>query len=153
LATQEKKQRLIDELVEQGKAKGKLTTKEINDVLEELEFDMEQIDRRTKRWKASTSTCCENLPSPSTSKRPMSNEQDLEVTLSAEGINIDDPVKVYLKEIGPRASADPRGGGAACHAYGRGRPQCPQAPFGSEPAPCGEHREAFMWAAACSSWT
>ena len=31
---------------------------------------------------------------------PMLNNEDLEVSLSAEGISIDDPVKVYLKEIG-----------------------------------------------------
>ena len=44
MAAQEKKT-LIRDLVEQGKAKGKLTTKELNDALEELDFDVDQMDK------------------------------------------------------------------------------------------------------------
>jgi RNA polymerase primary sigma factor len=101
LATQEKKQRLIDDLVEQGKQKGKLTTKEINDVLEELEFDMEQIDKLYDTLENLNIDVMENMAqSIDLELAPVSTDQDLEVALSAEGINIDDPVKVYLKEIG-----------------------------------------------------
>jgi RNA polymerase primary sigma factor len=100
LATQEKKQRLIDDLVEQGKTKGKLTTKEINDVLEELEFDMEQIDKLYDTLEALNIEVMENLSNTADDFTVTTTNQDLEVALSAEGINIDDPVKVYLKEIG-----------------------------------------------------
>ena len=41
----ENKKGLIKELLEQGKATGKLTTKQINDVLEEVDFDVEEIDK------------------------------------------------------------------------------------------------------------
>ena len=101
MATQEKKQRLIDDLVEQGKAKNKLTTKEINDVLEELEFDMEQIDKLYDTLEVLNIDVVENLAQAIDMDivTPSANV-DLEVALSAEGINIDDPVKVYLKEIG-----------------------------------------------------
>ena len=34
----------IESLLEQGKATGKLTTKEITDVLEETDFDVDQMD-------------------------------------------------------------------------------------------------------------
>ena len=101
MATQEKKQRLIDELVELGKSKGKLTTKEINDVLEELEFDMDQIDRLYETLEGLNIEVLENLAQSLDAELPaVVSDQDLEVALSAEGINIDDPVKVYLKEIG-----------------------------------------------------
>lgn len=100
MATQEKKQRLIDDLVEQGKAKGKLTTKEINDVLEELEFDMEQIDKLYDTLESLNIDVMENLAGGGEEFATVNTNQDLEVSLSAEGINIDDPVKVYLKEIG-----------------------------------------------------
>ena len=39
------KKSVIRDLIESGKAKGKLTTKEINDALEELDFDVEQVDK------------------------------------------------------------------------------------------------------------
>ncbi len=41
----EKKSTAVADLMEQGKAKGKLTTKEITDALEELDFDAEQMDK------------------------------------------------------------------------------------------------------------
>ncbi len=101
MALQEKKQRLIDELVEQGKAKGKLTTKEINDMLEELEFDMDQVDKLYDMLDTQNIEVVENLAGTDADLLPqLSSNDDLEVALSAEGINIDDPVKVYLKEIG-----------------------------------------------------
>ncbi|WRS27103.1 RNA polymerase sigma factor RpoD [Oscillospiraceae bacterium MB08-C2-2] len=101
MAAQEKKQRLIDDLVEQGKAKGKLTTKEINDVLEELEFDMEQIDRLYDTLENLNIDVVENLAQTDADLNiSIVVNEDLESALSAEGINIDDPVKVYLKEIG-----------------------------------------------------
>ena len=100
MATQEKKVRLIDDLVEQGKRAGKLTTKEINDVLEELEFDMEQIDKLYDTLDSHNIDVVENLAQVDADAVPISSHEDLEVVLSAEGINIDDPVKVYLKEIG-----------------------------------------------------
>ena len=36
--------RTIESLMEQGKASGKLSTKEITDVLEELEYDVDQME-------------------------------------------------------------------------------------------------------------
>ena len=44
MATQDKKQ-VLKELLESGKQKGRLTTKEISDALEELDYDVEQVDK------------------------------------------------------------------------------------------------------------
>ena len=38
------KKTTIENLIERGKATGKLTTKEITDALEELDFDVDQMD-------------------------------------------------------------------------------------------------------------
>ena len=102
MASQEKKSRLIEELTELGKQRGKLTTKEINDFLEELEFDVEQIDRLYDTLESLNIEVIENLAQSIESDAAVAipAHEDLEVALSAEGINIDDPVKVYLKEIG-----------------------------------------------------
>ena len=39
------KKQVIKELIDKGKEKGRVTTKELNDVLEELDFDVEQVDK------------------------------------------------------------------------------------------------------------
>ena len=44
MANQDKKT-MMRELIEQGKRKGRLTTKEISDVLDEMDFDSDQLDK------------------------------------------------------------------------------------------------------------
>ena len=97
----EQKKMTIDALMEQGKATGKLTTKEITDVLDELDFDTDQL--------ASIIGSCEQLnieivddsvADDVLNDNDLNMSDDLEMTLSTEGIAIDDPVKIYLKEIG-----------------------------------------------------
>lgn len=99
----------IEKLMERGKATGELTTKEISDALEELDFDVDQLN--------SFYDTCDRLnikiiddTAPEISRKGGDADlvDDLEMALSTEGIAIDDPVKVYLKEIGrvPLLSSD-----------------------------------------------
>ena len=44
MAAKDKKS-VIRSLIENGKANGKLTTSEINDALEQLDFDVEKVDK------------------------------------------------------------------------------------------------------------
>ena len=46
------KKNTIDSLIEQGQANGRLTTKEITDALEELDFDVDQINSFYDRCEA-----------------------------------------------------------------------------------------------------
>ena len=96
MATQDKKQ-VLKELLESGKQKGRLTSKEISDALEELDYDVEQVDKLYDTFEAYNIEIVEDDGGESIA--PASNEE-LESVLSADGISIDDPVKVYLKEIG-----------------------------------------------------
>ena len=93
---------LLRNLIEQGKAKGKLTTKEINDVLEELDFDVEQMDKLYDTLEGYNVEIVEDMAPPVDLNFDLdiNEHEDLESVLTAEGINIDDPVKVYLKDIG-----------------------------------------------------
>ncbi|MGI5967581.1 MULTISPECIES: RNA polymerase sigma factor RpoD [Anaerotruncus] len=103
------KKNVLRDLLEAGKAKGKLTTKEISDALEELDYDVEQVDKMYDLLESNNVEIVEDMVTPvEEDLKDLGKTADLDVALAAEGINIDDPVKVYLKEIGrvPLLSAD-----------------------------------------------
>ena len=95
----EQKKVTIEALLEKGKVNGKLSEKEVFDVLEEQDFDLEQFLGRCEQLNIEII----NDSSMDTASRDSDislNADDLELSLSTEGIAIDDPVKIYLKEIG-----------------------------------------------------
>jgi len=104
MAAQEKKT-VIRDLIELGKSKGKLTTKEITDALEEMNFDVEKVDKLYEELEELNIEIIEDLEQDmdlDLNSIPSDNhsEDQEEEEVPAEGVNIDDPVKVYLKEIG-----------------------------------------------------
>ena len=98
------KKKIMENLLEHGKAGGKLTTKEINDALEKLDFDVEQIDRFYESCEEFHIEIIDDIMpddemvfiNPEDEIAP----EDIDIGLSTDGIAIDDPVKIYLKEIG-----------------------------------------------------
>lgn len=101
----ETKKNTMEALMEQGKTNGIITTKEIMDALENFE-DEEQIDDKIDTFYND----CKNLNIKIVEDYPLDADlssnidvptnDELELSLSTEGIAIDDPVKIYLKEIG-----------------------------------------------------
>ena len=88
----------IEALIEMGKSKGVLTYKEVMDTLDELELDSEQIERIYDRFEALNIDVVEEMEIPDDITSDISElESDLGNT---EGVAIDDPVRMYLKEIG-----------------------------------------------------
>ncbi|MBE6858363.1 MAG: RNA polymerase sigma factor RpoD [Ruminococcus sp.] len=98
----ENKKNTIEALMEQGKTNGKLTTKEITDALEELDFDVDQINTFYDNCETLNIEIVEDMNLDADLKIGLDSNltDDLEMALSTEGIAIDDPVKIYLKEIG-----------------------------------------------------
>jgi RNA polymerase primary sigma factor len=98
------KKTVIRELIEQGKSKGQLSTKEILDSLGELDFDPEQIEKFYDTLEAQGVEIIEDFADAPLDDIDLTSQidenEDMEAALSTEGIAIDDPVKVYLKEIG-----------------------------------------------------
>lgn len=88
----------LENLMEHGRQTGKLTAKEITDAFEELDFDSDQMDTFYETCSNSNIEIIDDF-SPETDSLK-GNVDDLENALSTEGISVDDPVKIYLKEIG-----------------------------------------------------
>ena len=101
MAAKDKKS-VIRSLIENGKANGKLTTSEINDALEQLDFDVEKVDKLYDTLESLNIDIVDDIDLSDLEGKDFDSEHDKddESLLSVDGINIDDPVKVYLKEIG-----------------------------------------------------
>ena len=105
------KKTVIRDLIELGKSKGQLSTKEILDALGELDFEPEQIEKFYDTLESQGVEIIEdfaNIPLEGLDI-PAGEGEDVEAALTTEGIAIDDPVKVYLQtETKPQRSAFPR---------------------------------------------
>ena len=94
-------EKAMETLMEQGRAHGKLTTTEINDVMEKLDLDVDQIDSFYDNCQSMNIDIIEDFDAESElALSDLNLQDDLGMALSTEGIAIDDPVKIYLKEIG-----------------------------------------------------
>lgn len=82
---------VVRKLIEKGKKTGSITEKEILDELQEIELSPEQIDKIYETLEGLNIEIMGEIE----------EEEETEVDLTVpEGIAIDDPVRMYLKEIG-----------------------------------------------------
>ena len=88
----------IEELIERGKAKGVLTYQEVMDTLSELELNSEQIERLYDRFEALNIDVVEEIEVPEDIGEEIAEIES--VATGTEGVAINDPVRMYLKEIG-----------------------------------------------------
>ena len=95
---------MLNELIELGKSKGKLTTQEIMDAMESVDFDPEQMDKLYETLENLNIEVVEDLIDVSFNDADFILEtpktEDVDGAATGELVSIDDPVKVYLKEIG-----------------------------------------------------
>lgn len=95
------KMAVVKRLIDKGKKAGTLTYKEIMDELEEVEITPEQIEKIYEVLESMGIDVIGDI------HEDASLEEDLDLSIP-EGIAIDDPVRMYLKEIGkvPLLSSD-----------------------------------------------
>ena len=96
------KKTLFNDLIELGKSKGKLTTQEIMDVMENLDFDPEQMDKLYEALEGFNVEVVDDFADVALADMDFATEttEVEDVDTAGDVISIDDPVKVYLKEIG-----------------------------------------------------
>ena len=94
----------IRSLIDTGRRAGKLTSSEISDAMEENGnvLDVEAMEKLYEELESNGIEIVDDTPVDVSSALPSSEEgaDDYEDGLTADGITIDDPVKVYLKEVG-----------------------------------------------------
>lgn len=94
----------VKRLIEKGKKNAMLTYKEIADALEEIELDAEQIDDIYLRLEDMGIDIVgekeEDLLLESDEEEGDDDESNTEDLSVPRGISVDDPVRMYLKEIG-----------------------------------------------------
>ena len=103
MAAQPDKRTVIKDLLELGKSKGQLSTKEILDALGELDFDPEQIEKFYDTLESQGVEIVEDFDDITIDNEELVKAEGMDTMepgMGADGVSIDDPVKVYLKEIG-----------------------------------------------------
>jgi len=101
----ETKKFIIKELIEMGKKKGVLSFDEINEALADFDLDQRQIEAVYDKMEANGVELVEDLEKELEAIQNDEKEIDLSIP---EGVSVDDPVRMYLKEIGkvPLLTAD-----------------------------------------------
>ena len=97
--TPDGRQKRLDDLYEYGKKKGTLTYKEIMERLMDLYIEPDQLDKVLENLEAlGVTVIIENDPQPAQSSEDTPIDA---INLSVpDGVSSDDPVRLYLKEIG-----------------------------------------------------
>ena len=93
------------ELIEKGKAKGSLSQSEIFEALDDDEFDIDQIEKIYETLESHGIEVTGYMDSSDIKEieselEQFENAEDMEQVLLGDGVIVDDPVRMYLKEIG-----------------------------------------------------
>ncbi|MBQ3064454.1 MAG: RNA polymerase sigma factor RpoD [Clostridia bacterium] len=94
----------VESLIAKGK-KGNLSTEDIDEAMESVEFDMDSLDKLYEAFEESGVSLPDEISDGEISEiehevASFGAGESMERMLEQEGLSIDDPVRMYLKEIG-----------------------------------------------------
>ncbi|HHY14307.1 MAG TPA: RNA polymerase sigma factor RpoD [Thermoanaerobacterales bacterium] len=92
--------KIIRKLIDKGKKRGVLTYKEIMDTLSDIEIEADQIDKIYESLEESGIEIIDDSDDEEEEEETTGKDEAPNDLAAPEGINIDDPVRMYLKEIG-----------------------------------------------------
>ncbi|MBQ4604714.1 MAG: RNA polymerase sigma factor RpoD, partial [Clostridia bacterium] len=88
-------------LIEKGKVAGRLTTQEIDAAIVEMDLDIEELDKLYESLESNNVEIVDDLSSAAIENFDVDIPKTLDIGGGDDkGSTVDDPVKVYLKEIG-----------------------------------------------------
>ncbi|MBQ3075116.1 MAG: RNA polymerase sigma factor RpoD [Clostridia bacterium] len=108
LSPEMKLKKAFDTILEKGKSKGSLKNSEVMELLEDVEYDSDQLEKLYDLLEASgvdISALMEMTPELEELKdeeevEALETGEDMEQMLQGEGLALEDHVRMYLKEIG-----------------------------------------------------
>ena len=139
---QEKKPLDVKALIEKGKAKGSLSNADIMEAIEFADYDIDQIEKIYDQLEANGIEVI-SYENPAefeeieTEVEQLESAEDMEKMLQQEGLAIDDPVRMYLKEIGKVPLLD------AEKEHGKRRRRGKADAYRGKPETCRQHRKAL----------
>ncbi len=101
--------KVLNELIEKGKQKGSLSNSDILEMLEDVDYDIDQMEKLYEALEKSGITVSgfmeggefdELADIDDISVDGDAETDDYDTNLAQEGLAVDDPVRMYLKEIG-----------------------------------------------------
>lgn len=107
-----KKKNEVQELIEKGKAKGSLTNEEILEFVDHEDLDVENMEKLLEQIESlgiEIKESYDDIPNLASIENDIAmmekmdgyeNSEDVDNSVAQDGLIIDDPVKMYLKEIG-----------------------------------------------------
>lgn len=94
----------VEELIEKGK-KGDLSTSDLDEAMENMDFDMDSLEKLYEAFEDNGVSLPDEISTTEMNEIEHEVErfgggENMERMLEQEGLSIDDPVRMYLKEIG-----------------------------------------------------
>ncbi len=100
----EDKKNGLSGLIERGKSQGSLSSSEIMEAFENEDFDLEQMERIYETLEGMDIEITEYMQNDAEEIENelgrLTSAEEMEKMLTQEGLAVDDPVRMYLKEIG-----------------------------------------------------
>ena len=93
----------VQGLIEKGKSQGSLSSSDIMEAVDLSRYDVDQVEKLYETLESSgieVNYISDDFEGPDDGEVEVEESEDLDKTLADDGVAVDDPVRMYLKDIG-----------------------------------------------------